>query len=213
MAVRCWFCDVRPLSDEALFARGMRELPWAERREKVLRYRFEKDRILSLGAGLLLAGMLQEYGVRDLTVHALPEGKLVLTNCPQVHFSLSHSGTLAVAAVSDLPVGVDTEILSDVDSRILSYAFQTSEQEWVRKSDDPGRAFVRLWTRKESYLKRLGIGFSVPPDSFSVLPDEPMPDGSTFSEWEERGHLICLSTEQAEKVELREYSLFSTKTE
>ena len=210
MSLSCWFCDVRPLSDKKLFARGMEELPWELRREKVLRYRFEKDRILSLGAGLLLAGVLRRAGVRDLTVHALPEGKLVLAHCPEVHFNLSHSGTLAVAAVSDLPVGVDTEILAKMDPGMGSFCLRQSEQEWVRRSADPDRAFLRLWTRKESYLKRIGTGITVPPDSISVLPGEPMPDGSEFTEWEERGHLICLCADPGKKADFGEYRLFDS---
>ena len=45
-----------------LFSRGLSLLPWEERREQVMRFRFAKDRRLCLGAGLLLAYALCRAG-------------------------------------------------------------------------------------------------------------------------------------------------------
>ena len=107
MLTVCWYCDVRPLSDPELFAAGLSGLPWEERREKVSRFLFEKDRRLCLGAGMLLAHALREAGAADLRLSTMPEGKPVLADRPDIHFNLSHSGTLAVCAVSGLPVGAN----------------------------------------------------------------------------------------------------------
>ena len=35
-----------------------------------------------------------------------------------------------------------------------------AEQELINASDDPIKAFIELWTRKESYVKYLGTGIA-----------------------------------------------------
>ena len=200
MSVVCWYCNVQPLSDEALFSRRLSLLPWEERREKVMRFRFDKDRRLCLGTGLLLAYALRRAGASDLSLHTLPNGKPILANDPNIHFNLSHSGLLAVCAVSDHPVGVDVEPLRDAIPEVVTMCFQTAEQEWIKASDDPGYAFSRLWTRKESYLKLSGEGLSRPLDSFCVLPGKGAPKEAHFAESEEMGHLICVCTRQNDAV-------------
>ena len=204
MPVICWYCDVRPLSAPSLFSRGMALLPWAERREKVMRFRFEKDRCLCLGAGLLLAYALRQAGAKDLSLRRLSNGKPALANEPRIHFNLSHGGAMAVCAVSDHPVGADVEPLQEPDAGIVTMCFQPSERAWVDEADVPARAFTRLWTRKESYLKMLGTGLYRSMDSFSALPGEEMPDDAVFTEREEMGHLICVCAHRSEAVIFRE---------
>ena len=208
MGITCWVCDVRPLSDPALFSRGMSSLPWGERREQVMRFRLEKDRRLCLGAGLLLAHALRHAGAADLSLCRLPNGKPVLAACPDIHFNLSHSGTLAVCAVSDQPVGVDVEVLQSVDPCVAELCFQPPELEWMNQFEDPAHPFTRLWTRKESYLKLLGTGLSRSPDSFCAIPGEDTPAGCTFSEREKDGHLICVCSVQNNAVLFKEWNLF-----
>lgn len=198
MSVSCWFCDVSSLSDPALFSRSLSLLPWEERRERVMRYHFDKDRRLCLGAGLLLAYVLRQAGVSDLSLRSLPGGKPVLSARPDIHFSLSHSGTLAVCAISGQPVGVDVEVVQSANPEIAALCFQKQEWEWINQSADPCRAFIRLWTRKESYLKRLGTGLIDAPKAFSVLPGGSTPEGMAFYEHEEMSHLICVCTERSE---------------
>lgn len=207
MSVICWYCDVEPLSDPALFARGMAHLPWAERREKVLRFRFEKDRRLCLGAGLLLAHALRHAGAYDLSLSCLPHGKPVLKNQADLHFNLSHSGTLAVCAVSDQPVGADVEILQAADPGVAAMCFRADERAWMEQSDAPEQAFTRLWTRKESYLKLLGTGLLQSPVEISVLPGEGQPAGVRFSELEHRGHMICVCAQGSRDADFREWQL------
>ena len=161
-----------------------------------MRFRFEKDRHLCLGAGLLLACALRRAGASDLSLHCLSNGKPELAIAQNLHFNLSHSGTLAVCAVSDQSVGVDVEVIQRADPGVVAMCFQPSEQAWLNRSDDPCRAFTRLWTRKESYLKLLGTGLSHPLDSFAVLPAEKTPDGVAYYEKKIAGHLLCVCAPQ-----------------
>ena len=200
MSVSCLFCDVSLLSDPSLFSRGMAVLPWEERRKQVIRYRFEKDRHLCLGAGLLLAYALRRAGASNTSLRNLPNGKPVLAAGPDIHFSLSHSGKLAVCAVSGQPVGVDVEVLHSADRDVMALCFQKQEQEWITQSNDPGRAYTRLWTRKESYLKRTGTGMACDLRAFSVLPGRSTPEGIAFYEHEEMNCLICVCAERSGTV-------------
>ena len=80
-------------------------------------------------------------------------------------FNLSHSGSWAVIAVSaDSDVGIDVEkIDSSLDFQQLAtrYFDQTERTQLTNFSPiRQRRGFYRLWTRKESVLKKVGSGFS-----------------------------------------------------
>ena len=205
MPAICWYYEVSQLADPGLFERGMAALAWENRREQVMRFRFEKDRQLHLGAGLLLAFALRRAGASDLTLRVQEYGKPALADRPDIHFNLSHSGSLAVCAVSEYPVGVDVEKLRSADRGVALRCFQPREQAWMERSADKGRAFTRLWTRKESYMKLLGVGLSRPLDSFSVLPGEPVENGAVFFEHDLDGHLICACTFSSAEAVFQEW--------
>ena len=207
----CYYYDVSALSQPERFAQGLAALPWEERRERILRYRFDRDRLLSLGAGLLATYALREAGAEDLTLSYGEQGKPALLFHPDLHFNLSHSGTLAVCAVSDRPVGADVETLNRAKPAVARRCFQPRELEWMERSLDWDRAFTRLWTRKESYLKQLGTGLAREMDSFSVLPGEPMENGAVFTEAEISGHLICVCT-AGQKAEIIEWDPAAQET-
>ncbi len=125
----------------------------AERQEKIRRFRFEKDKLLSFAAGMLI---LSETGDSPLTYgeHGKPY-------CCGVHFSVSHSGTIAAIAVDAYEVGVDTEVIPSEDRlKIAERFYHPAECAYVRGADDQPLAFCEIWTRKEAYLKMTGEGIS-----------------------------------------------------
>jgi 4'-phosphopantetheinyl transferase len=91
-----------------------------------------------------------------------PHGRPVLerpTGGPQ--FSLSHGGELVLVAVAPRRVGVDVEPVRDTPPEPgLVEWLHPAEQAVVRAAPEARRsaAFARLWTRKEAYLKGLGVG-------------------------------------------------------
>ncbi|HTP52950.1 MAG TPA: 4'-phosphopantetheinyl transferase superfamily protein [Anaeromyxobacteraceae bacterium] len=81
------------------------------------------------------------------------------------HFSLSHSGELALCAVSSSGrVGVDLERLRPVGEadEMARRWFGDQEREAYRQAlrQRPESAFLEVWTRKEAYLKAVGAGLS-----------------------------------------------------
>ena len=173
METRLVLASVAPLSDPALFARGLSQVS-AQRREKIARFRAEGAGRLSLGAALLLNRVLAEAGLPPAGAFAFgPEGKPWLPDRPGLHFSLSHSGTWVLCALSDAELGCDVEGPRRFDPALARRFFHPDETAWLlslppREQD---AAFLRLWTLKESYLKAVGLGLSLPLDAFRILPE------------------------------------------
>lgn len=94
-----------------------------------------------------------------------PHGKPATTDGP-VHFSLSHSGSLALLACAAVPVGVDVEAVPALAVvREISGELHPDETAELVAAPEAGRpaAFARTWARKEAYLKGLGTGLARSP--------------------------------------------------
>src|SRR5215831_6749550 len=80
-------------------------------------------------------------------------------------FSLAHSGGDAVIALtSGADVGVDIELLrpiADVES-LAGLVFSDAERRELELAPNPMSAFLNGWTRKEAYVKALGLGLTAP---------------------------------------------------
>lgn len=168
--MKVYMADASPLCDESCFEAAYRRVSW-ERQRKIDRFRFRKDKILSLTAGLLLQRALTEAGVQNPDIAYTPKGKPCLINHePALFFSLSHSGTKAMCVLGDHPVGCDIEKLAPPPLMVGRHVFSKDEQ--IRLSRLKGevlkRQFFRLWTGKESYLKMTGEGLSGKPADFSI---------------------------------------------
>jgi 4'-phosphopantetheinyl transferase len=93
-----------------------------------------------------------------------------------VRFNLSHSGGRALIAFArGREVGIDIEQERQVEPLDLALlCFSPRERAALQRVSAPERlhAFCRGWTRKESFIKANGRGFSYPLDSFDVSLDE-----------------------------------------
>ncbi len=88
----------------------------------------------------------------------LPGGKPFFPAHPAFHFSLSHSGTLALCALADRPVGADIEVIRPRSAGLPAYAFRGAEYDRFLALGGDWDAFYTLWTEKESILKYTGEG-------------------------------------------------------
>lgn len=88
-----------------------------------------------------------------------------------VEFNLAHSGGDAVIALADhVAVGVDIELLrpiADVGS-LAHLVFSDVERRELELAPDPVSAFLNGWTRKEAYVKALGLGLAAPLNEITV---------------------------------------------
>ena len=136
------------------------ELPEA-RLEKAVRLLSLEKRKESAGAGLLLARILPRFSASAEEVYADARGKLLH---PRLFLSLAHGEGMALLAVGEFPVGCDVERLSRVRETVMR-RFSKEERAFVEAAGTAGegareRAFYRIWTGKESYLKMTGEGLS-----------------------------------------------------
>jgi len=96
-----------------------------------------------------------------------PHGRPVLPGEP-LHFSLSHCEGLSLIAVAAAPVGVDVEPVPDpqtlVEAADVVHPREAAELAALAPALRPA-AFARVWTRKEAYLKGLGIGLGADPST------------------------------------------------
>jgi 4'-phosphopantetheinyl transferase len=141
--------------------------------QDVLRFKFEKDRHRKLVSVLLLRFLIKNFlNLYTYNVSTNAFGKPYLKSHPGFQFNLSHSGNWVVAAISDKPLGIDVEQISvlndfmDIAKRFYSekeYAFLIECEEKIRLS-----LFYDIWTKKESLIKAIGKGLSIPLKSFTV---------------------------------------------
>lgn len=136
-----------------------------QRMEKAKRFRFEKDRLLCIGAGYL---MIQALGIRNESV--LRYGANGKPFAPGYSaFSLSHSGQWCVLACGPQKnIGVDIEQMQENCMDVAPAVYTQRELAWM--AADPVNRFFRLWTWKESVMKATGMGMSLAPQTFEVLP-------------------------------------------
>lgn len=114
----------------------------------------------------ILAKHLQQPAT-GITFQTGPNGKpsLVLPNLKALHFNLSHSGTVALVAISQLAeVGVDVETIRPMkDAAAIAKRFFTPQEAKALEkigSSEQSTAFLNLWTRKEALVKATGQGIA-----------------------------------------------------
>ncbi|MFC9710715.1 4'-phosphopantetheinyl transferase family protein [Paenibacillus sp. NPDC056933] len=101
-------------------------------------------------------------------------GKPALSHDPNVQFNVSHSGdwiALISGVVATADLGVDVEKIAPIDMKIAERFFSLTESQFLaaEPAEMQLETFYRLWTLKESYIKAVGMGLSMPLDSFSMI--------------------------------------------
>ena len=156
-----------------------------EELDRAERYRFGLDRrrfIVARSALRLLLGAYLGIEPASLRIDSGPRGKpeLALGVSSRLRFNTSRSEDLAVFAIGrDRELGVDVErVRTDMDfepllDRVLSVAEQGALDQLAPEARR--RAFYRYWTRKEAYLKALGVGLAIALHELDVTDDHVKP--------------------------------------
>ena len=191
MEIKIYTADVAALSDEKLF-QALYSRVSAGRREKTDRMRFEKDKRLSLGAGALLEMALAAEGVDDFTMAEEKNHKPCLAGRPELKFNLSHSGSMAAAAVIEsrderleikdsqaqpslishlsslilgCSLGLDIQRITRYRPELVRRVFSAADRQLLAAAPDESsreRLFAQLWSRAEAYAKATGLGLQWP---------------------------------------------------
>ncbi len=159
----CFILDSRSLLD---IDSAIKTLPFGEE---------EKQRLLVLGSDirrresvcalLCLNAILGRLGIGPWEIKRESGGRPHFDTSDGVDFSLSHSGGLCLAAVSDIAgnrVGTDIEIIRP-NRRLHELAarfFTEDEQRYLKSSTDTQKAFFEIWVHKEAAAKLSGGGLA-----------------------------------------------------
>lgn len=142
-------------------------------RVKIHRYKHQDDAKRSLIADILVRTLLcsrLNVNNRELIFGSNEFGKPHLTGAHSLHYNLSHSGQWIVCAIDYSPIGADVERINPIDLQIAERFF--TDRETIDLLSKPLHErlsyFYDLWTLKESYIKAIGKGLSIPLDSFSI---------------------------------------------
>jgi len=152
-------------------------------RERATRFRHDRDR----NRFIARRGRLRELLGRDLGIApgalrlaADGYGKPMLLDDPELSFNLSHSnGRALIATARGIAIGCDIEWRNPelACPKVAKRLFAPAEYEELiaLPAEQWAAGFYNCWTRKEAYVKALGLGLSYPLDAFtvSVAPGEP----------------------------------------
>ncbi|MEQ1519488.1 MAG: 4'-phosphopantetheinyl transferase superfamily protein [Usitatibacteraceae bacterium] len=145
-------------------------------RVRAARFAFARDRTRFLRARYVLRQLLGQYlgaQPQELSIQTNEHGKPFLADAYGLSFNLSHSGSCGMLAIGNgFQVGVDVEE-QRTPTDIGELAKSVFSEEELSAIDglsigELGKPFLTCWTRKEAYLKALGVGLIVDPRSVSV---------------------------------------------
>jgi 4'-phosphopantetheinyl transferase len=201
--VHLWRVD---LSGDASL--GMDAILDASEQERAARFVFVRDRNRYLHAHHALRVLLGAYlcmPPKDVRIEHGRHGKPFL-NGQSLGFNISHSADCGIVAISRASeIGVDLEVLKlpHETRRFAESVFSVSELDALSAVPEMelAAAFFSCWTRKEAYLKALGIGFTINPSTVTVGIGQararlPLPERNAIGFVE-----VACTTEQTDRVE------------
>lgn len=161
------------------------------------RFHFETDRqhfIVARGCLRMLISRYQQIPPAEIQFSYGAHGKpqLVTSTAPvgPFNFNLAHSGGLALYAFTRVgEVGVDVELIrpeftgDDIAQRFFSSAECACLNEL--SAELRPKAFFNCWTRKEAFIKAIGIGLSLPLNEFDVTLSPAGPAQLLRTRWDE----------------------------
>lgn len=142
-------------------------LPFISKQEKTKyqQYKNTSAALNYLTARFTLRNLLSKYlnqKASEIKIELSEHGKPFLAAVNNFHFNISHSSNLLLIGFAPQKVGVDLEQLNrkiDFEAIIKRFFSTYEQQKWQTiEACNKAASFCRAWTRKEAYLKALGIG-------------------------------------------------------
>lgn len=148
----------------------------AERIEQVRRLQNQADRQRGIIAEALLRyALYKHYNLKEeIRFGYNAYGKPFLKGNENIFFNISHSGAWVLCGVGSISLGVDVEKITKTDLKIAQRFFDKTEYSYLLglDSEQQNEEFYKVWTLKESYVKEVGMGLSMPLNSFSFALSE-----------------------------------------
>ncbi len=206
------YTDVTALSDDTFYKKALLTLP-EERVIKAEKLKVKNAKMLSVGASLMLGECLKRKNLSfGSALLCEDENKKPYIKNFDIHFSLSHSNSLAICAVSDKEIGIDAEKKSFFNPSIIERFFTQNEKDEFSKYSDTEKsdAFFRMWTIKEAYAKMTGSGLASFKDfSVSLLPVVHIKEAPKcfIKEFDKDGYAISLCSMKEDDIEFEKVEI------
>ena len=175
------------------------------RRNKISKLMMKESKYLSLAVELLIKKACEDFGIdyQNVEIGFNEHGKPSFKNSGY-YFNTAHSGNYALCIISDVECGCDIEKIKEYKTKVADRFFTIGEKKYLELSNDKDTLFYRLWTLKESYLKCIGKGLSVPLNSFELTSKDNNiiikgKESYQFYEFQHDGYCICFCLNINEK--------------
>ena len=218
-AVHVWHAS---LSREPRELAGLGQLLSPDERERAARFRFARDRDRYVAGRGLLRIVLGRYVDHPAATLAFDYGEFDKPHLRGggLHFNLSHSGAVALLAVTRVAeVGVDVELEPvRFDYEALAGRFFSPAEVAALSRVAPAqraRSFLLCWTRKEAFIKARGDGLQLALDSFDVSLEPALPAVLERTAWndEEPGQWTIRDVSDPERGYVGAVAIRATKIE
>jgi 4'-phosphopantetheinyl transferase len=152
------------------------ELLAPDERSRAAQFRVSRPResfILTRAALRHLIGQYLGQRPSSVSLQNGPHGKPTLSHNSELQFNVTHSGEMAAIALTQgCDIGIDIEqirLFPDLEQvATRSFCYEEAAEINSLPAGERERAFFACWTRKEAYIKAIGVGLSRPLDTFRV---------------------------------------------
>lgn len=178
-----------------------------------IQYRFQKDRVMHTLGDFLIQYCIEQWGElspNQWEYQIAINGKVDIQSAHSIglYVNLSYSFPYIACAIDDHPVGLDIELMKEIDYMSLAHQFSGNEFKQVQILKD----FYEIWTKKESYTKMIGEGLIRGIDVYDVT--QPLfyknkeVSFQPFVEYNMMIQLCTVRTKQHELVEIPIQNLY-----
>lgn len=140
--------------------------------DKFLKY---EDKIRSIYGELIIRMMIMDkykMGNKDISFEVNDYGKPGIKGRKDMYFNVSHSEKYVVCCLDDNPVGIDVENIVPIDFKSFAEGFLSIEEEnYILGENTLDKKIIRfyeIWTLRESFVKCVGKGLSIPLNEFYI---------------------------------------------
>ena len=190
--IKIYITDVSDLSIDTEILKTLPDI----RVDKINKLQNNKEKVLSYGASLLINKYVLNGDKSAYFVDS--NGKPYSTT--GLEFNLSHSDNMIILAVSENKIGCDIQKFSERNfERMAKFVFHKNEVVLLKFADNKADTFLKLWTKKEAFLKLIGTGFTKNATDIDLSKDKYTENSKEyyFFHWKADDYYISICTENS----------------
>ncbi len=164
---------------------------------KILEAKSNFDKKLFLLEALLINYGLKEYNLKEKNMQYTINnyGKLYFKGFSDLFFNISHSQDYLIVSLGKSEMGSDIQFVKSLDDTIKKKLLSKKELDSIfNGKENVDNEFIKLWVKKESYLKCIGTGINKHPSS--IIIDE----NYIYGEFTFDNYKLCICTKNNNEI-------------